>query len=165
MNPLRTIAFPAERRKVRATRLRPEQPGEQSPTTRGTIPTNISGNRPEETTSTSATAGLTIGEHYSSAQLLHHGQQHPSVCEEDRVSHRASGRSASRTLANHDDVDEGGPQLLAQVNVASATSSHGQVPQTGWGSVQESAPSLNVYGSDVIKLTHQSLRSWLKAEA
>ena len=65
MNPLRSIAFTVvEGRKGRVTRLRPEQPGERRPTTRGSIHTNISGNRPEETTSTSATAGLTIGEHY-----------------------------------------------------------------------------------------------------
>ena len=38
--------------------------------------------------------------------------------------------------ANHEDVDEDGPQRLESVNAASATSSHGQVPQTGWSSVQ-----------------------------
>ena len=70
VNPLRNIVFPVEGRKVRATRLRLGQPGEQRPTTRGPIPANTSGNRPEETTSTSDTAGLTIGEHYTLAQLL-----------------------------------------------------------------------------------------------
>ena len=57
---------------------------------------------------------------------------------------RASGRSVSRAPASHGDVDEGGPQLLVLVNAASATSSHGQVPQTGWGSVQEEAQVLNL---------------------
>ena len=71
----------------------------------------------------------------------------------------------SRAPANHDDIDEGAPQLLAQVNAASAPSSHGQVPQTGWGSVQEEAEELKALGSEVIKLTHQSLRSWLKLVA
>ena len=42
---------------------------------------------------------------------------------------------------------------------------HRQVPQTGWSSAQEDAPVLKSSGSDVIKLTHQPLRSWLKASA
>ena len=78
---------------------------------------------------------------------------------------RTSGRPVSRAPANHGDVDEGGPQLLALVNAASAPSSHGQVPQTGWGSVQEEAKELYWYGSVAIKLTHQPLRSELKSGA
>ena len=44
-------------------------------------------------------------------------------------------------------------------------SHHGQVPQTGWSSFQADAPVLKLFGSDVIQLTHQPLRSWLKDEA
>ena len=37
--------------------------------------------------------------------------------------------------------------------------------EAGWGSLQEEASVLKAYGSDVIKLTQQSLRSWLKEAA
>ena len=55
---------------------------------------------------------------------------------------RASGWSVSRVPANHDDGDEGVPQLLEFVNSTSALSSHGQAPQTGWGTVHEESPPL-----------------------
>ena len=50
-------------------------------------------------------------------------------------------------------------------NVPAGQPHHGHVPQTGWGSVQDVAPSLKSVGSDAIELTHQPLRSWLKEEA
>ena len=54
---------------------------------------------------------------------------------------------------------------LGWEGVGSARLVYGQVPQTGWGDVQDEASVLKSVGSEVIKLTHQLLRSWLKDSA